>query len=254
MAELTINELTAKKLDRNGKVPDIIQAAASQNTTGTAVLDDITYDDTQMHGFATATQTVYTKYKATPPTATKEDVRISVDTLVDAYDINAGDIQAVARTQARLAGNVNVGINIIKKAGYLVNSPKSAMENAFDAKPDGPNAIKITTKAVAQRAVYIREWAQVSGINVIPLPGQMKERLISTENDIRVEGLETAGVYAFREATILPISRKSDSGTPTPAPEMKATKSKATKAHRRTFSAQAETNYDFGPWIWAVSL
>ena len=80
------------------------------------------------------------------------------------------------------------------------------------------------------------------------------ERLISTENDIRVEGLETAGVYAFREATILPISRKPDSGTPTPAPEMKATKSKATKAHRRTFNAQAETNYDFGPWIWAVSL
>ena len=113
-----------------------------------------------------------------------------------------------------------------------------------------PHIVEI--QAVAARATYIRKWGKVSAKGVIPLPAALEERLVSTENDIRLEDLETAGIYAFCEAYILPISRKSDSGTPTPAPEMKATPSKATKAHRRTFSAAKETNYDFGDWIWVV--
>ncbi len=252
MAELTINGLIVKKLSRKDKISNLIKAALAQSTTGNPLFTNLSYTDAQMHGFGTSLQIVDVKFNSNPPLATKAEVTIAVDILVDAHGINGSEIQGVARTQAKADGNVAVGINIILKAGYLYKSPKAAMENAFDAQPDGPNAIIVTTKAVAKSAVYIRMWAKVSAKGVIPTVNQIRELLISRENDIRLEDLESAGVYAFCEATILPISRKSDSGTPTPQPETKATPSKATKAHRRTYSGAVESNYEFGPWIWVV--
>ncbi|MEI8203385.1 MAG: hypothetical protein WCH34_10265 [Bacteroidota bacterium] len=250
--ELQISGLIVLKLDRNGNVLEIAEAAMEQNASSVPALSGISHDDAEMHVLGTELRTVNTKYQSNPPTATRGDVEVAVNNVVDAYDDNAGDIQKIARQQAKLAGDVNVGINIVTKAGYKLKSPKGAMFNGFDVQPDGEGAVKIKTKAVAPRAIYIRQFGKASGKNVEPIKANLEELLISTENDIRVDELESGSWYAFREATVLPISRKAKSGTPTTNVGKNATLSLATKAHRRTYHGGGVSNYKFGGWIWVL--
>jgi hypothetical protein len=251
-AEINISSITVLLADRKGKYSDLIQMALNQNASSVPALAGITHNDTAMHGFGNALQTAVTKFKASPPTATKADVDIAVNNLVDAYDQDAGEIQAIARSEAKTAGDVNAGLRVVENAGYLYKRPKSPVENTFEAKPDGPNAVRVKTKAVAARAVYIREYGFAPGKDIVPEKADLQEPLVSTENDIRVENMRSATWYAFREAYIVPISRKPISATPITNVEKKATPTLTTKAKRRTFQAGQESNYNFGPWIWVL--
>lgn len=251
-AEIQINSLTVLLADRKAKYVELIQLALNQNASSVAALADITYDDTAMHALGNGLQTVVTRFKASPPTATKADVDIAVNKLVDAYDTNAGEIQVIARSKAKAAGDVNVGIAIVQNAGYLLKSPKSAVENTFMVQPDGPGAVKVKTKAVALRAVYIREFGKASAKDVVPLKADLEEWLISTENSIRVENMESGEWYAFREAYIIPVSRKTNNPAPETNVEKKVTPTLVTKAHLRTFKSSEDSNYNFGNWIWVV--
>jgi hypothetical protein len=251
---VNISGIIVIKIDRKGKVEDLIGAALGQNASSVSALSNITHDDAEMHGLGTTLLTVHTDYKKKPPTATKADVDTAVNNLVDAYDENAGEIQAIARKEAKTAGDVNVGINIVQMSGYILKNPKGAMENTFEVQNDGSGAVKIKTKAIAPRTIYIRQYGKASAKSVAPLTSNLGELLISPENDIRVENLDSGSWYAFREATVLPISRKVESGTSLTKVEMKATPTLAAKAHRRTFNAGEESNYDFGDWIWRMIL
>ncbi len=47
------------------------------------------------------------------------------------------------------------------------------------------------TKAVAPRAVYIREYGKTVAKGIVPVPDAIEKWLVSTENDIRAEGLDS---------------------------------------------------------------
>ncbi len=250
--ELNISGIIVLKLDRKDKVSDLVEASLAQNASTVSELAAITHDDTAMHLLGTTLQSTYVNYKKSPPTATKADVTTAANNLVDAYSENAAEIQSIARKESKSAGDVNVGINIALKAGYRLKDPKSAMQITFEVVPDGSGAVKIKTKAVAKHAVYIREYGKASAKNVEPLKANIEEWLISTENDVRLCDLDVGSWYAFREASVIPISRKSDSGTPTTNVEKSATPILVTKAHRRTFYAGGVPNYNFSGWIWVL--
>jgi hypothetical protein len=80
----------------------------------------------------------------------------------------------------------------------------------------------------------------------------LAEWLISKENSIRVENMESVKWYAFREDAILTASRKTVSGTPESSVEKKTSPTLVTKAILRTFKAGEDSNYNFGQWIWVV--
>ena len=250
--EIQINSIIVLLADRKAKYSELIQLALNQNASSVPALSGITYDDTAMHAMGTDLQNVVTKFKAKPPTATKADVDLVVNKLVDGYDTNAGEIQTIARANARAAGDVNVGIKIVENAGYLLKSPKSAVELTFKVEPDGPGAVKIKTKAVDTGAVYIREFGKTSGKDVVPEKTDIEEWLISTDNAIRTENMESGSWYAFREASIVPVSKQPNAGAPETDAQKKATPSLVTKAHKRTFQAGGVSNYNFGPWVWVV--
>jgi len=60
--EININSIIVILLDRKGKYSDLIQAALNQNASSVPALSGITHNDTAMHGFGTALQTVVTKF------------------------------------------------------------------------------------------------------------------------------------------------------------------------------------------------
>jgi hypothetical protein len=250
--EMNINSIIVLKLDRNGKYADIIQRALDQNASSVPALSGITHNDAAMHGFANALQTVVTKFKASPPTATKADVDLAVNTLADAYDEDAGEIQAVARKEARTAGDVNAGIKVVENSGYLLKAMKSPVSIAFNVTPDGPNAVKIVTKAVAKNAIYIREFGRASAKDVVPERSEIQEWLIGPESTARAENMISGAWYAFREATIVPIGRKPLSESPNTLSEKKASPTLVDKARRRTFLIGKESNYNFGGWVWVL--
>jgi len=250
--EITINGITVLLVHRTDKYADLIQKAFNQNIAAVPALADVTYDDAAMHGFGTAMQTEVTKFKATPPTATKSDVMIAVDNMVNAYNKNAGEIQSIAREEARAAGNVNVGINIVLKAGYLLKQPKSPVETSFTLTAEGGGIVDVDTKAPGKGAVYIRKYGITEGKNILPEAKNIKEYLISKEGSIRTEKLEIGAWYAFCEATIMPI-HPTDNNAPAPTQaEEKSTKTIMSNKHRRTFINGDDSNYNFGPWLWIL--
>jgi len=249
-AQINFNSITVILADRRGKNADLIQQGFGQNAAQEPLLSGITYDDDAMHGLAKDLQDVVTNSKLKPPTATTADVAISRNIIVDAQHQNAGEIQSIARKAAKNAGDVNVGIDIVEKAGYILKKPKSSAEKTFEVDNDGPGTVTIDTKAVAHHATYIREFGRTSAENVVPEPEDIEKWLVSPESDIRAEGLQRLSWYAFREASVLPKSRKANNSAPATKVEKKATGTLTGKAHRRVYRAGTDANYKWGPWIW----
>ncbi len=252
---LNISELTVLKANRYDNPLALAALGLRQSTTGMPSLSGLTYDDTAMHTKATAVQTTYLNSKASPPTATKEDVDVVINIFVDAYDENGSQIQAVARKQAKLAGDVAVGINIVKKAGYFLKSPKSASNKFFKAKALGGAEVWISTKAVTPGAGYIREYGLTTAKGIPPTI--MMQLLFSMESDLLLTGLKVGGIYAMREASILPIPRSSGGGSEPTNVEDPATRSAISKNRKRIYAAadgEETSNYVWGDWIYFVVL
>ena len=81
--------------------------------------------------------------------------------------------------------------------------------------------------------------------------------LFSPESDLILIGLNVSGIYAMREASILPIPRKAGGGTIVTNVEEPATRTASTKTHKRIFQVSdgiETSNYNFGDWIYFVVL
>ena len=167
------------------------------------------------------------------------------------YDANVGYIEPQARKNASDTGDINNGIKLVLNSGYYIKSPRSSTSSGFNGECEGNGSIKITTKAVAPRAIYIRQFGYVSAEGVIP--DKTEELLIGSEATINLEGVKKLVVIAVREAYVLPITRKADDGTPDTKLEKKATKKTITSAHRRVFNVNDATHYTWGAWIWITS-
>ncbi len=243
-----VTEVVVKKLSRNATYQEALDAALGQNLSSSTLFAGLTTDDATMHGYGHALEVVHTKFKAHPPTATSQDEQTAIDVIIDAQGDNAGVMQGIVRKAARDAGgNVGVAIDLVKNANYKLKSAKSPVENTFKAKVIGSGEVEITTKAVAVGAGYVRQFGSTSAKGIPP--EQCQEMLFSNEVDIVITFLRP-GIYGIHEASFLPISRKSNSGTQNTQVEAKATPSAITKAHKRIFVAGGQSNYNFGEWIY----
>jgi hypothetical protein len=140
----------------------------------------------------------------------------------------------------------------VKNASYRIKSSKSPTINGFDGITENSGQVKITSKAVASHAGYIRQFGIVSDMGVVPT--KYEELLFSLEVDILISGLKSGTIIAIREASILTISRKAKSGTPTSNVEKMATPITTDKAHRPIFIYGQTSHYNWGPWIWVVVM
>ena len=247
-----VTEIVVLKLSRKSKYLDVLEAALGQNLSSSTLLVTCTTDDTTMHGYGHTLETTHTKFKAHPPTANKEDEQTAIEVIVNAYNDNAGIMQGIARNAAIAAGgNVNVGINIVKNANYKLKSSKSPTEIVFDVANEGSGKVKVTSKSRGIHAGYIRQYGPTSAKGIPP--EKCEEMLFGLEVDLIIDCLKP-GIYGIREASILPISRKADSGTPTTLVESKATASAASKSHKRIYSAGSTSKYNWSEWIYFTIL
>ena len=252
---VNISEIIVLKANRYDNPIALAALGLRQSTTGVPSLSGLTYSDTEMHAKSTTVQTTYLNSKASPPTATKEDVDVVVNIFVDAYDENGSQIQTVARKQAKLAGDVAVGINIVKKAGYFLKSAKSSTNKDFEVKSLGGGEVWVITKAVTPGAGYIREYGLTTAKGI---PPTIKMQLLfSMESNLILTGLKVSGIYAMREASILPIPRSSGGGSEPTNVEEPATRSAISKNRKRIYTAadgDETSNYVWGDWIYFVVL
>jgi len=253
MTELkNISLLTVLKINLKMKLTDLMQAGMLQQTTGNPLLAGIPVNDSTVHGMCSTLQTFYTKFKASPPTATKQQVDSKKIILIAAYNKNAAFIQSAARDAATAAGSVDAGINLVQQSGYKLKKPKSPTELRFKVEQAGPGAVDISTKAVAKYAGYIRQYGMTSAKGVPPTV--FEEKLITLENYLHLSNLESAHIYAFREASIVPVGRKSKGNAPTTKVEKKATQTAINAKHKAAFVHGKETHYDWSEWVYVVIL
>ena len=187
--------------------------------------------------------------------AAKALVGAQIFTICTKYNANASFIQAAARDKAIATGNILLGVAMVQNAGYFLKLPKSSTTKTFSATPIGNNSVWIRTKAVATQAGYIRQYGPTTGFNIEP--ETLMETLYGIESEFVLQGLKKAGIYAMREASILPIPRKGDSGPNTTNVEEPATRALSAYAHKRIFQAAdgiETSNYNWSDWIYFVVL
>ena len=111
----------------------------------------------------------------------------------------------------------------------------------------GPGTVVITTKSVAPKAGYIRQYGPTTGKNIPPATPD--EDIYSLGVSVYINNLRSGTMYGFREASILPISRATTNVTPTTEVKKIATPTVATKTHKASFTDGAE-HYNWSPWTY----
>ncbi|MGD0710913.1 MAG: hypothetical protein ABR968_06995 [Bacteroidales bacterium] len=240
---LEISKMTPLQLASAG---NIVKTAGDPLAGSPPVTDAVT------HAQAGTLETTYNGTQTKPPTTTSAQVKVAFKTLATTYKKVAAYVLGVANDAAITAGDVNAGIEVATRCGFRVKKAKAPFNRHFKATP-GIGCCDITTKAVAKRAVYVRQYGPTTAKGVPP--SILEELLISTEADIHISNLKSAGIYAFREAYVLPLKRpkKTSSTTVTIATAKTTTPTVATTSKKVTFNDGAE-HYTFGDWIYVVIL
>jgi len=231
---------------------DVIHVGSLQKTTGNALLPNMPVNDTTMNTQVGTLQTTYNGFKAVPPIFTEAQVTAKKNIVVASYNQNAGYIQGIARAAAIAAGDVNAGLQLVNASGYKVKKSKSATTRAFSVTNAGEGAVEITTKAVATHAGYIRQYGTTSAKGAPPTADTIQEPLFSVEVSVVINNLKSNTIYAFREASILPVGRKANTGTPTTDVQKAATPTTANKAHKAVFTDGVASHYNWSEWKYIV--
>ena len=241
--------ITVKYLSNQDSTPYVIQICSKQDTSDPLLVGKVTNSDADTKIAINLLQKYYTGSKLKLPTFTEEEVTAQKIIVVRMHNENAADVQKVSRQQVIATGDINVGINLVEKAGFDIKKPKGTVERGFDLTNAGIGAIDIDTVAPAKpkHLGYIRRGAPTTGNNVPPQDANIMEYIVSTAGKVNVADLQSQTWYAFSEAVVLPVPKASvvTSG-PTPSTEKKLTPMKVTKGHRVTFSAKSTSHYAMG--------
>jgi hypothetical protein len=240
-----ISLITVLTLSTRNSTMTIVERGNLQHTAGNAALPAMPTNDTAMAALVGPLLTTYNSFKAVPPLTTSAQVTSKKTAVVTAYNQNAGYIQGIARAEAIAAGDVNVGIQLVNASGYKLKKTKSPSTRVFKVTNAGIGAVEITSKAVATRAGYIRQYGPTTAKNVPPVV--IAEDLYSLEVSIYLNNLKSGTMYGFREASILPVTRSTVNTLPISAVKKIATPTIATKSHKVSFSDGAE-HYSWCPW------
>lgn len=240
---LEISKMTPLKL---------ASAANIVKTAGDPLAGSPPVSDTTLKAQATTVETTFNGSQTKPPTTTTAQVKVALKTLVTSYKKVAAYVLGVANDAAIAAGDVNACIQVATRCGFKVKKAKAPYNRHFKGTA-GVGCCDISTKAIAQRAIYIRQYGTTSAKGVPP--AVCAEYLISTETSIHIANLKSAAIYAFREAYVLPMKRakKSSSTTVTAATAKTTTPTVATTSKKVTFNDGAE-HYNFGDSIYVVIL
>lgn len=254
--------MTAKKsiplitvLLAEGKITtaNLIEACNLQNTS--SLTNPPPVSDTVIHQQALTLEQDYNKSKGVPPTATTNQVNIDREICITSYNKNAAFIQGVARDAAIAAGNRSAGLLIVQHCGFKVKRDKSPTIRKFRVTLSEVGAVDITTKSVAAKAGYIRQYG-ITPTKGIP-PTVLAENCHSCEINVHITNLTSGTIYGFREASVLPTKRTKASGTATSIStattvvQKTATPTVATKSHRVSYTDGAEL-YNWSDWIYIV--
>jgi hypothetical protein len=241
--------ITVLLASKKTSTPTLVKDCNLQKTTGDPLVVAPPVNDTTIKGQASTLSNTYDDFLGKPPTATSAQVTTARNTCINSYNQNAMYIQGIARNAAIAAGDVSVGIQVVIRCGYKVKKTKAPTTRVFKVTPSGIGAVEITTKAVAPRAGYIRQYGPTTAKNVVP--AVIAEDLYSLEADVHVTNLKSGTIYGFREASILPLKRAGTNSVPTSLVKKAATPTIATNVHKVTFSDGAE-HYTWSNWVYVV--
>lgn len=249
----TINNIgliTVLTISVRNSTLDVIATASLQKTSSNPLLPHMPVDDATMLTQVGSLQTTYAGFKAKPQLFTESQVMAKKLIVVASYNRNAGYIQGVARQLAITNGDVNSGINLVEVTSYKIKKSRSTISHTFKLTNAGQGSVKVTTIAVAKRAGYIRQYGATTAKGVPPTTTE--ELLFSLEIAINVSNLNSATVYAFREAAIVPVPRKTNTDTNTDT-EKKATPTISGKAHQINFNHGNATHYNWSEWQYIAT-
>jgi hypothetical protein len=235
--------------EKNMTTLELISAAQRVKTAGDPAAGSSPVTDTIIHGQVTTLETMYNNSKLIPPTATSSQVSQQRNIVETSYKKIGLYVQGAANDAAIAAGDVAAGEAVVRRCGFKLKKQSIKLPRNFRVIPLGAGSVEISTKAVGDRAGYIRQYGTTTAKGVPP--PVVSEPVFSLEADIHIDGLKSGCIYGFREASILPVKRSKKTPSAVSATQRSATPTLTTKAHKATFSDGA-SHYIWSDWIYVV--
>jgi len=208
--------------------------------------------DAALHSQATLTLNTYDAYKAVPPTATKSQVTTQKNILINMFNKVALYGQGVARDAAIASGDVTAGVTVVTGVGFKIKKPSNKPPKFFTVVSKIVGTVDISTKAVAARAGYIREYGSTPTKGVPPTT--LSEPVFSVETKVHIDNLKSGTIYGFREATVLPV-KKNPVNPNTVITTGKTVKETASfKGNKAYFTDGVASHYVWSEWVYVVVM
>jgi hypothetical protein len=221
-------------------------------TTGDPLATTPPVTDAVIHGAASTLTTMYTGYKASPPTYTKQQVKQQRNIVITMFNKLALYIQSVARDAAIAAGDVQAGEAVVTRCGFKIKKPASKPPKFFKVLSKIVGSVDVTTKVVNSRAGYIRVYGTTPTKGTPP--ATLSEPIFSLETKVHIDNLKSGTIYGFREAIILPVKRNpvNPDAVITTGKTIKETAS--FKGNKAYFTDGAASHYIWSEWVYVVVM
>ena len=251
LPKIQVIELTA-----NASVTTVINEALQIKTSGDAAATAPPVTDTVLHGQANTLQTMYTGSKASLPAYTTAQVTIQKNIVITAYNKIVNYLKGVANDVAIAAGDVNAGNGVVTRCGASLKKKAIKAPKAFSVVSKIAGSVDVSSKAVAPKAAYRRQYGVTTAKGVVPTV--LSDDVITLEVDVHIDNLQSGKIYGFRETSVLPVAHKTHTGGTTgigtitpPLSGKSATPTTSNKASKVTFSDGA-AHYVYSDWIYVV--
>jgi hypothetical protein len=222
------------------------------HTSGNPLTNTPPVTDAALHQQATVTLNTYDAYKAVPPTATKSQVTTQKNILINMFNKVALYVQSVARDAAIAAGDVTAGITVVSGVGFKIKKAAVKATKFFRVVSKIVGTVDISTKAVALKAGYIRQYGPTTAKGVPPTT--LSETVFSLESSVHINNLKSGTIYGFREAIILPV-KKIPVNPGTVIATGKTVKATAIfSGHKAIFTEGVATHYVWSEWVYVVVM
>jgi hypothetical protein len=161
-------------------------------------------------------------------------------------------VQGVARDAAIAAGDVSAGVTVATGVGFKIKKAAVKAPKFFKVVSKIVGTVDISTKAVAARAGYIRQYGATTAKGVSPTT--LAESIFSVESKVHIDNMKSGTIYGFREAIILPVKHNpvNPSAAITTGKTIKETVS--LKGNKAYFSDGAATHYVWSEWVYVVVM
>ncbi len=247
-----IPKINVSRAFKELSTPEIITFALGTKFTGDADATDPIHDDAEIEGFAGDLQDTHSLRQISKSTALTNQEHSQFNTLSDALDDNASYTEIIANKVVKETGDINNGYNVVTRLGFLYTNKGGGKRNIgfINSGTGWLHAYEAKTLKGLEGHLWEHGTTLAKGT-----PPTITKKVFTLECDCIFNNIPSGTVFAYRHASIVPVSHipsSSTSATPKSAKGKTASLVTKSKANHPVFDVNVDNPYQYGDWRYSI--